>query len=197
MPPLITRMCSVSGLRTGSTGATTLEEWKEIMQSRAAVRSALLALSAVALVLAGCGTVTKTVEVNPPHVSNYVPPPAPRSVTYTFPLTSDQAGSVVAPHGQPGASGTAVFSVNPRTGELCWTFSNLTHITNPTVARVYRYTSPRAPVQYGFKLGAHFKPSGCVPENLIFLGLLGATPQEFWVSIHSARYPEGAARGRV
>jgi len=165
------------------------------MQSRAAANAILACLSIVALVFAGCGsTKMKTVEVTPPHVTNYVPPPAPRSVVYTVPVTPEAEG---APPGEPGASGSAVFSVNANTDEFCWKFSNLTHVTSPTVARVYRFVPPRGDVRDGFKLDPHYRPSGCAPENLIFLGLVGAKPQEFWVSIHSAQYPEGAARAQL
>jgi len=165
------------------------------MRSRPTVSVSVVSLTIVALALAGCGTEAKTVTVNPPYVHNHAPPPAPTSVTYTVPIGPE--GSEGTPPGQPGASGTATISVNASTDELCWKISNLAHVTKPTVARIYRFAPPRGSGAHGFKLYPHYRSSGCVPENLIFLGLLGAQPQEFWLSIHTAKYPAGAARAHI
>ena len=103
---------------------------------------------------------------------------------------------VKVPAGAPGASGIATISVNASTRELCWSFSQLKNVTAPTKARIFRAAAPGS-WQYGFPLGHPYKPSGCIPENPAFLGLLGAYPEEFYVIIDTAHFPVGAVRGLV
>jgi CHRD domain len=173
------------------------------MRSRT-VAVSLVVFMVVVLAFASCGGGTKTVTTTapttsptPPGVSKHVGPPPVKSVSYSVSL-SGAAGvsSPRAPAGEPNGSGFAAISVNASTGELCWKFSQLKNVTRPTVARIYRAASLGS-FLYGFRLGHTYKSSGCLPENPIFLGLLGARPQEFYVSIHSARFPEGAVRGQV
>ncbi len=163
-------------------------------------------LAAVVLGFAACGksSPAPTTAVTPPGVTTYTPPPLAKTATYSVALSgtvgvSGAVGAPVgsrAPAGAPNGSGLAVISVNAATSELCWKFSQLTNVTAPTVARVFRWAAPGS-WRYGFALGHKYKSSGCIPENRIFLGLLTAKPQDFYVSIHTTRFPGGAVRGEL
>jgi hypothetical protein len=163
-------------------------------------RGVVFLLAVVVLAFAGCGS-TKTVATKAgPNVPAGFPayPPPPISVTYSISLSgaSGVSGTYPAPAGAPNGSGLAVISINAATRELCWQFSQLKNVTAPTVARIYRLAGPTT-WRYGYTLGRPFKSSGCLPENWIILGFLGAKPQQFWVSIHTAQFPGGAVRGQV
>ncbi len=166
-------------------------------------RIAFVSLSLLALALAGCGksstsasTPTATTRPAAKGRSRLIPEVLPvKSVTYEVPL-SGGPGADLAPAGARNASGIAVISVNAATNELCWKFSQLQNVTAPTVARVYR-SEPLSSGRYGFELGHKFTLSGCRPENTIFLGLLGAHPERFYVSIHNAHYPAGIVRAQL
>jgi hypothetical protein len=112
-----------------------------------------------------------------------------------------------APPGAPYGSGLAVISTHASTRELCWKFSQLTNVTTPTRARIYRLAS-RIAWMTGFELSrrggivvgpagrATYTSSGCLPENSAFLALLGAKPWQFYVAIDTPRFRLGAVRGQ-
>ncbi len=164
-------------------------------------RTAAVSLLVVAFV--GCGSTHKSATKSaplPPGVTTFPKLPPVKSVTYGVDLSSATTTAVTgvarAPAGARNASGRAVISVNASSNELCWTFSQLKNVGAPTVARIYRAAAPGS-WRYGYPLGHPYKASGCIPENSVFLGLLGAKPQEFYVSIHTARFPGGAVRGQI
>jgi hypothetical protein len=158
-------------------------------------RIALALLAVVALALAGCGGTTTTVtapassaKAKPKSLTTtYTSPPAVGSASYTVSLAG-------FPRGAANGSGVGVVSINSSSGELCWTISQLKNVTAPTEIRIFR-NFPRASGAHGLPLGAGYKPSGCMRERLLVLGLIEAKPETFYLSIHSARYPEGAVRG--
>jgi hypothetical protein len=115
-----------------------------------------------------------------------------KSATYRVALT----GSTGAPPGAPHASALAILTVKAPTHELCWEFSNLKNVSAPTAARIYRSLAGGPPLGSGVPLGSAYKPSGCLAEPPVFLGLLGAHPKNFYLAIDNAQYPKGAVRGR-
>jgi hypothetical protein len=159
--------------------------------------TALLSVTVAALASAGCGSTTKSASTPEiPGVKRYKPLPPPKSVTYTASLSGASGiSSPRAPAGAPHASGLAFISVKAPTLELCWSFSQLKNVPAPTKAFIYRAASLEA-WRYGFRLGNTYKASGCLPENRIFLTLLGIKPEQFYVSIRNARFPLGAVRGQ-
>lgn len=170
-------------------------------------RRVVFLLAVAVFAFAGCSskkletTAAKKVETSPaasPPTGFSPYPPPPKSVTYSISLSaaSGVSGTYPAPAGAPKGSGLAVISINAPRLELCWQFSQLKNVTAPTVARIYRLAGPTT-WRYGYKLGGTFKPSGCLHENWIFLGFLGAKPQQFYVSIHTAQFPGGAVRGQL
>jgi CHRD domain len=157
----------------------------------------------LALALAGCGgggtkpATTTSGRLNLP--GNIPLPPKNPIVPMTFRAelsgTVGTSGAFPAPPGAPNASGLAVVSVRPP-DEICWKFSQLRNVTAPTIARVYFRPAGPASWRFGFPLGHTYRSSGCIhtPEGT---KPLEAAPQEWWVSIHTARFPGGAVRGQL
>ena len=160
-------------------------------------RSALVSLAAVAVALAGCGkasgvattTATTAETASIPGVTTYKPPPAPVATSYSVTLAGFKRGS-------RNGSGLALIGINPTTNELCWTISQLKNVPKPTQARLFRFT-PGGTGRNGYKLGDTFKPSGCIHQPAVILGLIESKPEQFFVSIHTARFPGGAVRGAL
>jgi hypothetical protein len=142
------------------------------------------------IVCEGCGGSNKTASTGStlPHgVTVFKPLPPASAATYSVNL----AGFL---HGAPNGSGLAVISINPSNDSICWRFSSLKNVAAPTVARIFR-NFRGASGQNGLALGPTYKASGCVQERALVIQVISARPKEFWVSIHSARFPSGAVRG--
>jgi hypothetical protein len=135
------------------------------------------------IVCDGCGGSNKTASKGStlPHgVTKFQPLPPASAATYSVNL----AGFL---HGAPNGSGLAVISINPSNDSICWRFSSLKNVAAPTVARVFR--------NFRGALGPTYTASGCVHEKALVIQVISARPKEFWVNIHSARFPFGAVRG--
>lgn len=100
--------------------------------------------------------------------------------------------------GAPNASGLAIISLYPSTGELCWRFSELKNVPKPTVARLYNYIQG-GPGEGGLPLGHAYTPAGCEFRKAAYylFAEFEAHPERYWVDIHSARFPAGAVRGQL
>jgi hypothetical protein len=150
------------------------------------------------IALGGCGstknTTTKTAPTPPlaPGATEIGTPPLVKSATYRVNL----AGANGAPAGVRNGSGLAVITVKAPSRELCWEFSKLKNVASPTAARIYRSLAGGPPLGSGVPFGASYVASGCVHEPAVFLGLLGKRPQNFYVAVDNARFPNGAVRGR-
>ena len=153
-----------------------------------------------ALALAGCGSSNKSAtEKYPPGVTAYKPPPAPVAASYSVTLTGFRRGLGFKKEGSPNGSALALIEINPTTSQLCWTFTQLNGVENPTQARLFR-VEPEPPYKFytsstGIMLGHSYTPSGCIHEDPQILGLIERKPQQFYVNIHDAQHPTGAVRG--
>jgi hypothetical protein len=164
-------------------------------------RAAFVSLALAVLAVAGCGGSTKTVTAPPelpPGVSKPPPPPTPINASFHVTLTGERATRFGLPpgfrRGSPNGSAVAVATTNASTNEFCWEFSQLKNVSSPTVARLFR-DFPGATGRGGFALGRRYKPSGCIHLVPVVLALIGAKPQQFFLNIHTTRYPGGAVRG--
>jgi hypothetical protein len=170
------------------------------MRRKATVRSSAAFVSVAVVAVAGCGGGTKTVTTQPlpPGVSRTPEEPKPINASYSVALSGKPAtGFGIRPsfrRGAPNASALAVVTTNASTLELCWKFSQLKNVSSPTVARLFR-NFPGATGRSGFLLGRRYRPSGCIHLEPGSLGVIGAKPQQFFLNIHTTRYPLGAVRG--
>ncbi len=149
-------------------------------------RIAAVSVSVLVLALAGCGSTKKGAASTATTTTRGIAPPV--STTYNLTLAGFSEGA-------PNGSGLAVITINAP-NQLCWKFSQLKGF-KPTEARIFR-AIVRGEGNGGLRLGHKYKPSGCAhftPPRLGLLESLAAQPQKIFVSIHSARYPNGAVRG--
>ncbi len=158
-----------------------------------------LCAALAALVLAGCGGTTKTVTATAPKTTPGATPYKPlapaKEASYAVTLTSTDA-ALRAPQGAPGGSAAAFVTLDPASGKLCWTFTQLKNVAAPRTARLYQ-GFVGATGMHGRLLGASYKPSGCIPARPLLLSLIEAHPERFYVAIFTAKYPEGAIRGQL
>jgi hypothetical protein len=162
-------------------------------------RAALVSLALAVLAVAGCGGSTKTVTTTPlpPGVAPAAPTPKAINATYHVILTGKlhkvYRGVRGFKRGSPHGSASAVVTINASTNEFCWEFSQLSNVSSPTVARLFR-NFPGAPGTGGFDLGRRYKSSGCIHMDPEVLGLITEKPEQFYLNIHNASYPSGAVR---
>jgi hypothetical protein len=154
--------------------------------------TAFVALAMLALGFAGCGsTPTPGSSLPGPGVTIHKPLPPVQSITWNVELSGVSEGFSGASNG----SAFAVVGIKASTLEICWQFSNLKNVTAPTAAYIYRRVSIFSG-KGGRRLAVPYSSSGCTHWPEIALRLLGAKPKQFWLSIHTARFPGGAVRGQ-
>jgi hypothetical protein len=171
-------------------------EPKALAGSRQSIRGAAasVCLLICGIAFAGCGS-TKNAATTA-FVTSSSPPPAPRtggppvkSVSYSVKLgPSDRRGRG---HG----SGQAVISINPN-GELCWHFSQLKNVEEPTTAAIVGKT--RVGV-ISSPLGAEgYTASGCLTDRpALLLNLLETERRKLYVLAEGTVHPERGLRGRL
>jgi hypothetical protein len=114
------------------------------------------------------------------------------------PLQTTLSGANERPNpGDPDATGTFTAAINPGTGEICYelTVSNIEpataahiHIAPPDVA---------GPVVVPLEPPTDGSSEGCiVVDRELALAIL-KNPENYYVNVHNANYPAGAARGQL
>jgi hypothetical protein len=113
-------------------------------------------------------------------------------------LKASLTGSAEAPDpGAPSGTGTATLTLNNTTGRVCWTFSALKNLAGtPNSAHIHKGKAGKAgPVLV--PLGAAYKRQGCTMASVTLVQQILAHPGRYYVNVHNARYPGGAARGQL
>jgi hypothetical protein len=165
-------------------------------------------LAIVALALVGCGSAKKATSSVPattaPATATTETAPPPGAVTISHPPAPAKprtyrvklAGRNEVPAGAPTGSGLAVISIKTK-GELCWTFSALKGIAAPMVAHIHHGPSGTSgPIV--IPLGSAYKRSGCVTGTAPqLLALIEVHPEQFYVNVHTSKYPGGAVRAQL
>jgi hypothetical protein len=119
------------------------------------------------------------------------------------PFTTSLTGAAELPApGDPDATGSARVTVNPGTREVCWSVS-VDGVDLPIVAaHIHIGTADTfgAPVVFLLPAGTsdedgEFSDCTTVERSLAFALLL--TPEDYYVNVHTALFPAGAARGQL
>jgi hypothetical protein len=158
------------------------------MQSKSMIsRGFLIALAIAAIVLAtaGCGSSNKGPAAATATFGGGLGAPATRQVIYQIPLRG--------PKGPPGASqasGVALLTAEPRSGRLCWSFTQLRNVV-PNGIWVFK----PGPEEPGFSLGHGYEAAGCASLQPIFLEVL--SERGFWIGLRSGRSREIALSGPI
>ena len=147
------------------------------------VKVAFLAFASTAIVAAVPGTTS---------VSN------PK--TFTVPMNGQEQMNFAFPTGgtgDPDATGSVTLRINPANRQVCYDF-RLSGLSEPVMAHIHRGPPLRngPPVIILFT-GANSQLDDCVASTRSQLSEIVDNPSNFYVSIDTAEYPDGALRGQL
>ena len=110
------------------------------------------------------------------------------------PFTTQLAGANEVPvTGDPDATGTAHLWINPGQGSVCWsiTVSN----ADPILAAHIHAASAGVPGPIVVPLNPY--TGGCANVDRSLAVAILTHPSDYYVNVHNAAYPGGAARGQL
>jgi CHRD domain-containing protein len=111
-------------------------------------------------------------------------------------LTATMKGSNEVPKAGNG-SGTAKLTLDDKKGRVCYQFT-LKNIRTPTAAHIHKGTATVAgPVVVPLFTTPTSKLKGCVRAKTSLIKAIEKSPAQYYVNVHTAKYPAGAARGQL
>jgi CHRD domain len=123
--------------------------------------------------------------------------PASAEITgrvFTVDLTGEAEVNAegVPNQGDLDGSGTATVSINPGTGEVCWTIE-VADVDPITAAHIHV-----APSTAPGPIVVHLDPdTGCGAVSRELALAIITDPESYYVNVHNATYPAGALRGQL
>lgn len=114
------------------------------------------------------------------------------------PFTVDLTGAAevnaagVPNQGDPDGSGTVSLTINPGTGEVCWTIEVAG--VDPILAAHIHIAPSTAPGPIVVPLES---TSGCTKVDRELALAIITDPSSYYVNVHNATYPAGALRGQL
>lgn len=114
------------------------------------------------------------------------------------PLTASLAGENEVPGpGDPDGTGEARITVNPGTGQICYTLT-VSGIAPATMAHIHEGEEGVAgPVRVGLTPPTSGTSSGCASASREQALEILKNPSAYYVNVHNAEYPAGAVRGQL
>jgi CHRD domain len=152
-----------------------------------------LTLAVTILALAGCGSggSSSSSGSSGSRVAGAALPGPVR--TYRVVLS----GVAETPRGAPNGTGDAIIAFHG-TSTVCWRFAHLHGFTNATFAHIHAATKGKAgKIVVPLSTGPRLRHQGCVPATPALVSAIVQKPQDYYVNIHSARYPGGAVRAQL
>lgn len=155
----------------------------------------VLSLALASASFAGCGPDASPTQVRLAVVGGGSHGGAPLHTHMTQEVTSTPVWA-----GDPDGSGTALLSLNPGQGEVCWELSAADILLPASSAHIHRAApGVRGPIVVALTApDATGRSAGCrsdVDRSLVREIL--ATPDSFYVNVHNAPFPAGAIRGQL
>jgi hypothetical protein len=119
---------------------------------------------------------------------------------YTVPLSATAVLNVAHPTGgtgDPYGSGLVMLVVDPNAKLVCYSF-NITVTDEPMMAHIH----VGAPSQLGAPVvtlftGTRSRLKDCAPSTHSQLAEINANPSNYYVSVDTTGYPDGALRGQL
>src|SRR4051794_1311560 len=115
-------------------------------------------------------------------------------------VTIDLKGSEEVPTpGDPDATGTAIVTFKPDSGEICWDIK-VANIPLPSLgSHIHEGKQGVAgPVVVPFAPeDANGVAKGCTKPDAALMARIMQTPTDFYVNVHSTEFPAGALRGQL
>lgn len=150
-------------------------------------------LAIVALGVAGCGggssgSASQSTKPSPPAKSA-----GPLHIFRVRLL----GGKAERPPGAPRGTGTAVIAFHG-SSTVCWRFAHLHGFTRATFAHIHVGATGRSgSVVVALSTGPALHHQGCVPARAALVKAIERHPADYYVNIHSAKYPGGAVRAQL
>jgi hypothetical protein len=115
-----------------------------------------------------------------------------------FATTLTGAAEIPGP-GDPDGVGTAVITLNPGTGQVCWAIQVSDILLPATGAHIHVGTITEAgPVVVGLvPPDATGVSSGCTTADRDLIKAILKDPSNYYVNVHTTDYPAGAVRGQL
>lgn len=141
-------------------------------------------LAIVSIAVAGCGSGGSTTSSSP--VSRPLH-------TYRVKLT----GKAEIPVGAVKGTGYAIIAIH-RGSAICWRFAHLHGFVNATVAQIHVGLKDRSGNSFlSLSSGPRLHHRGCAQVKTATLAAIERDPSNYYVNVHSQRYPAGAVRGQL
>lgn len=162
------------------------------------MRSVATAVAIVALALAvgGCGDDDEDAEDSLRRTATSVADKVEGATRLKATLT----GAVEVPGpGDPDATGTATVNVDVTKREVCYEVA-VQKVDRPTGMHIHEGEAGKSGdvvVPLTTPTASDTTTTGCANVDAALLGRLTASPGNFYVNVHSATYPQGAARGQL
>ncbi len=114
------------------------------------------------------------------------------------PMSIELTGAAEAPApGDPDGSGTASFTFNPGTGEVCYDFS-VTGVDPLGAAHIHIAPEGSAgPVVIPTPPTSATGGTGCVTADRDLIVAILTDPSAYYFNVHNAPFPGGALRGQL
>ena len=113
-------------------------------------------------------------------------------------LTAALTGPAEVPGpGDPDGSGTAVITLNQGQKEVCFELA-VTNIAAATLAHIHEGAPTAAgPVVVTLTPPTESSSKGCVTADDELIKRIRQSPENFYVNVHNADFPDGAVRGQL
>ncbi|MGN6498604.1 MAG: CHRD domain-containing protein [Tsuneonella sp.] len=100
--------------------------------------------------------------------------------------------------GDPDGMGKAEISISDGFNKVCWEIKDVTGIGTPTAAHIHHGAAGvNGPVVLPLTRNAAGAWQGCVNGSEWTQDRIEGNPQDFYVNVHTAEYPNGAIRGQL
>jgi len=99
--------------------------------------------------------------------------------------------------GDPDGSGTVEITLNHGQGQVCWILT-VAGIDTANAAHIHRGVSgERGAVVVPLEAPADGSSDGCADADRELIKEILQSPEQFYVNVHNAEYPDGAIRGQL
>ena len=153
-------------------------------------------IAALALVMVGCGEEAEEAEETGRQAATTV---AGRVESATR-LSATLSGPAEVPTaGDPDGTGTATVNLDVTKRELCYEVA-VQKVDRPVGMHIHegeRGKSGDIVVPLTTPTASDTTTRGCANVDATLMGRLAATPGNFYVNVHTDRYPQGAVRGQL
>lgn len=113
------------------------------------------------------------------------------------PLTADLTGAAEVPPADPDGTGSALVTVNIGQREVCWDLS-VSDIEPATAAHIHEAPAgANGPVVVPLSPPTDGSSSGCADVDRALAKDILRHPEEYYVNVHNAEFPNGAVRGQL